>query len=185
VVTDRDDLAGRIRLMRSHGMTTLTWDRHRGHAHSYDVVALGYNYRLDEMRAALGLAQLGKLEENNRRRAEVTQAYRQSLAGRPQIHLPFQDHPGHSACHLFPIVLAEEVDRARFIERMQAAGIQTSIHYPPIHLFSYYRDRFGYEEGLLPLTEEVGRREVTLPLYAGMTAEQVRCVVGGVQEAVE
>src|SRR3972149_1627279 len=65
IVTDRDDLAEQIRLLRSHGMTSLTWDRHRGHAHSYDVVALGYNYRIDEIRSALGRVQLKKLEKNN------------------------------------------------------------------------------------------------------------------------
>ena len=183
VTTNRDDLAERIRLMRSHGMTTLTWDRHRGHAHSYDVIALGYNYRLDEMRAALGLVQLEKLDVNNQQRAEITQAYRQALAGLPGIRLPFLDHPGHSACHLFPILLDEGIDRGAFIERMRAAGIQTSIHYPPIHLFSYYRERFGYEEGLLPVTEAIGRQEVTLPLYAGMTKEQVQLVVEAVQMA--
>jgi dTDP-4-amino-4,6-dideoxygalactose transaminase len=69
VVTDDDDVADRIRLLRSHGMTTLTWDRHRGHAHSYDVVTHGFNYRLDEVRAALGLVQLGRLDEGNAARA--------------------------------------------------------------------------------------------------------------------
>jgi dTDP-4-amino-4,6-dideoxygalactose transaminase len=185
VVTDRDDLADRIRLLRSHGMTTLTWDRHRGHAHSYDVVALGYNYRLDEMRAALGLVQLRKLEANNRRRAEITQTYRQMLAGIPGIQLPFLTHPGRSACHLFPILLTGEVARGIFIERMRSAGIQTSIHYPPIHQFTYYRERFGYEQGYLPLTENVGWQEVTLPLYSEMTDGQVEIVVAAVRAAGE
>jgi len=185
VVTDRDDLADRIQLLRSHGMTTLTWDRHRGHAYSYDVIALGYNYRLDEMRAALGLVQLRKLEANNRRRAEITQAYRQMLAGIPGIQLPFLTHPGRSACHLFPILLTGEVARSIFIERMRSAGIQTSIHYPPIHLFTYYQERFGYGQGYLPLTENVGRQEVTLPLYSEMTDGQVEMVVAAVRAAGE
>ena len=81
VTTNRDDLAERIRLLRSHGMTTLTWDRHRGHAASYDVVATGFNYRLDEIHSALGLAQLGKLSANNRRRADLAGQLRAELSG--------------------------------------------------------------------------------------------------------
>jgi dTDP-4-amino-4,6-dideoxygalactose transaminase len=177
VVTARDDLAERIRLMRSHGMTTLTWDRHHGHAHSYDVTTLGYNYRLDEIRSTLGLTQLEKLDINNRRRKEITDVYRQELADAQGILLPFMNHQGRSACHLCPVLLDDGIDRGAFIDRMRAAGVQTSIHYPPIHTFSYYRQRFNYELGLLPLTEEAGRREVTLPLFSGMTEAQVQFVV--------
>ncbi len=96
VVTNRDDLATRIRLLRSHGMTSLTWDRHRGHAYSYDVVDLGYNYRLDEIRSALGLVQLKKLSVNNARRGSVTRTYRQALNRQGLSSL----HPGRGATGL-------------------------------------------------------------------------------------
>ena len=75
LVTNRDDIARKVRLLRSHGMTSLTWDRHQGHAYSYDVVELGYNYRIDEIHSALGIVQLQKLETNNRKRAEITKKY--------------------------------------------------------------------------------------------------------------
>lgn len=184
VVTNRDDLAGKLRLMRSHGMTTLTWDRHRGHAHSYDVVELGYNYRLDEIRAALGIAQLHKLLNNNQRRAALTALYRHELAEIPDIAVPFAAPHGQSAYHIFPILLHADIERATFIERMKAHGIQTSIHYPPIHLFTYYRQHFGGAEDQLPFTEAVGKREVTLPLYPTMTEAQVAEVVAAVRDAV-
>jgi dTDP-4-amino-4,6-dideoxygalactose transaminase len=184
VVTDRDDLAERIKAKRSHGMTTLTWDRHRGHAHSYDVVDLGYNYRIDELRSALGLVQLAKLDKNNQSREEIAKQYRQALVDVPGVLVPFQDHPGVSSHHLFPIVLEESLSQREFMGQMREQGVQTSIHYPPIHGFTYYRERFGDSIGSLPLTETIGRREVTLPLYPTMTPESVDYVTQAVDSVL-
>jgi dTDP-4-amino-4,6-dideoxygalactose transaminase len=184
VTTDRDDLAEKIRLMRSHGMTSLTWDRHRGHAHSYDVVQLGYNYRLDEMRAAIGLEQLKKLLANNERRGEITARYRRELESVPGLCIPFDSPHGQPSFHIFPILLNNGVDRDVFIEAMKAQGIQTSVHYPPIHQFSYYRKRYGYADGFLPLTEQVGQREVTLPLYPGMSDQEITLVGNALAESL-
>jgi len=184
VVTGRDDLAERIRLMRSHGMTTLTWDRYRGHAHSYDVVAPGYNYRIDEIRSTLGLVQLERLETSNRRRQELVDRYRDMLAEAPGLSMPFRDWPEVSANYIFPILLDDPARRPAFIEFLRAEGIQTSIHYPPIHLFSYYRERYGYTDGSLPITEDACMREVTLPLYPLMGDKDVEAVVGAVRRAL-
>lgn len=181
ITTNRDDLDAKVRILRSHGMTTLTWDRHKGHAHSYDVVDLGYNDRIDEIRSALGLAQLAKLTVNNQKRAEITEIYRKELAGTP-VTIPFTNHRGRSSCHLFPILLPEGTDRSVFIDNMQTERIQTSIHYPPIHTFTYYRNRYPGVE--LPLTERIGAREVTLPLYPTMTREMVGWVVDAVKKSL-
>jgi dTDP-4-amino-4,6-dideoxygalactose transaminase len=177
VVTDDDQLAERIRLMRSHGMTTLTWDRHRGHASSYDVVLTGYNYRLDEIHSAIGLCQLGKLARNNERRAAIVARYRAALAGAPGLRIPFAHPPSHTrpAYHLFPVILEPSVDRAAFMARLREAGIQTSIHYPPIHQFTAFQ---GRAEGIsLPVTEAAGGQEVTLPLFPTESQEQVQQVI--------
>lgn len=184
IVTDHDDLAERISLMRSHGMTTLTWDRHKGHAHSYDVVALGYNYRIDEIRSALGLTQLGKLPKNNERRREITNWYRAQLSEVDELTLPYLQHPGLSAAHLFPILLDAKLDRTAFIDQMKQRGIQTSIHYPPIHQFTYYRQQNGKHDQPLPLTESAGRREVTLPLYPTMSPDDVKQVVSAIKDSI-
>jgi dTDP-4-amino-4,6-dideoxygalactose transaminase len=184
IVTDRDDLAERIKLMRSHGMTTLTWDRHKGHAHSYDVVTLGYNYRIDEIRSALGLTQLSKLPKNNERRREITNWYRAQLSEVDELAIPYLQHPGLSAAHLFPILLDSKIDRTAFIDQMKQRGIQTSIHYPPIHQFTYYRQQNGTNHRSLPLTESVGRREVTLPLYPTMSADDVKQVVAAIKDSI-
>ncbi len=106
VATDNGDIARRVAILRSHGMTSLTWDRHRGHSFSYDVVETGYNYRMDEMRAALGRVQLTKLSENNQKRREITLSMRAMLRSQPGIRIPFGDYlVDSSACHIFPIML--------------------------------------------------------------------------------
>ena len=182
LVTNRQDIADKVRLLRSHGMTTLTWDRHKGHAYSYDVVDLGSNYRMDEIRSALGLAQLKKLSAGNARRQQIAERYWQSFQHIPGLELPFCDAPGQSSYHIFPILLPETVERFPFIDKMRAAAVQTSIHYPAIHTFSYYRQRYP---GLsLPLTERISLREVTLPIYPGMTDEQVQYVITTVQSSL-
>jgi len=182
VTTGDDGLAERLRLLRSHGMTTLTWDRHRGHAFSYDVVAPGYNYRIDEIRAAIGRAQLARLAENNRRRALLDEAYRALLpAAVPDLALPYAAPRGAPAYHLRPVLLPAGADRERFMTEMKARGIQTSIHYPPVHRFSYYRRDDG---PTLPITEDVAAREVTLPLYPGLSPGDVEEVAAAAAEAL-
>jgi dTDP-4-amino-4,6-dideoxygalactose transaminase len=184
LVTDDDELADQFRLLRSHGMTSLTWDRHQGHSWSYDVTALGYNYRIDEIRSALGRAQLAKLEGFNDRRRELTALYRDLLAElAPAVIVPFQDHPGQSACHIMPIVLPAGTDRIRFMEAMKTHGIQTSIHYPPIHTFSAFANHITPLTNL-PLTETVGARQVTLPLYPLLTNDQIHLVAQSVQSSL-
>jgi dTDP-4-amino-4,6-dideoxygalactose transaminase len=183
LVTDNDAMAEQLRNLRSHGMTAMTWDRHQGHAWSYDVVALGYNYRIDEIHSALGRVQLQKLSKNNATRRQLTSIYREYLQElAPQVSLPFEKAEGVSACHLFPILLPKNIKRDAFMEQMKLGGIQTSIHYPPIHTFQAYSE---IPCGPMPLTEEVASREVTLPLYPSLSEEQIKVVALGVQDALK
>ena len=185
VVTNDDALAEKMRIMRSHGMTTLTWDRHKGHAHSYDVVDMGFNYRMNEMASALGLIQLKKLDENNEKRSRVVEEYRKGLGKISGISVPFENNKEKSSYHIFPILLSEDILREEFIERLKEKGIQTSVHYQPIHLFTYYRKPFGFKEGMLPKTELIGEHEVTLPLYPMMTEKEVEYIANYIHGAVE
>jgi len=185
LVTDDDSLADKLRILRSHGMTSLTWDRHKGHAWSYDVVDLGYNYRIDEIRSALGRAQLGKLESNNVLRRERTALYQELLFELcPSVGVPFQVYAGVSACHLLPILLPEGAQREAFMEGMKSRGIQTSIHYPPIHHFSAYRELTARATSDLKLTENIARRQVTLPLYPALSENDVTLVVEAVRDSL-
>jgi dTDP-4-amino-4,6-dideoxygalactose transaminase len=185
LVTNDDELYEKLRLLRSHGMTSLSWDRHKGHAWSYDVVELGYNYRIDEIRAALGVTQLKKLDRNNDRRRQLTQHYRDSLQDNLQIVVPFMRHPGISSAHIMPVLLPRDSNRIGFMEQMKAHGIQTSIHYPPIHQFSAYRRLNRSTPIPLPITEDVAARQVTLPLYPAMTDQDVNWVVQSIMDALE
>jgi dTDP-4-amino-4,6-dideoxygalactose transaminase len=182
LTTDNDDLAEKLGRLRSHGMTTLTWDRHKGHAWSYDVVDLGYNYRIDEIRAAIGLAQLAKVERNNERRRKLSQVYRDALQELvPQVGIPFQNHPGITAAHLMPMLLPKEVKREEFMGHMKEQGIQTSIHYPPIHTFTSFKNDTSLN---LLVTEDVANREVTLPLYPTLTDKDILTVVSAISQAL-
>lgn len=186
VTTDDDELAASLRLMRSHGMTTLTWDRHRGHASTYDVVAPGYNYRMDELRAAIGRVQLAKLPANNERRRSINMLYEQLLARDcPDIGVPYQAQRGEPAYHIRPVLLPRDADRPRFMGELKQRGIQTSIHYPPLHTFSAYRDQAqAADPTTLALTETIGQREVTLPLSPRMSEQDVADVVEAAREAL-
>jgi dTDP-4-amino-4,6-dideoxygalactose transaminase len=186
LTTDDDTLAERLRILRSHGMTSLTWDRHKGHAWSYDVVDLGYNYRIDEIRSALGRAQLRKLEHNNQTRRALSRLYHELLSELcPSVGVPFQSHPGISACHLLPVLLPAGTRREAVMEQMKARGVQTSIHYPPIHQFQAYRERLSQNGYALHVTENAAAREVTLPLSPGLSESDVTLVVEALRDALE
>ncbi|MFO7900678.1 MAG: DegT/DnrJ/EryC1/StrS family aminotransferase [Planctomycetota bacterium] len=177
VVTNRDDLAETLTLLRSHGMTSLTLDRHRGHAFTYDVLLHGYNYRIDEIRAALLRAQLGKLDDGLRRRRDLFARYAGAFEG-TDVVVPFVDRTDgpdwpHTAVHILPVLLPNGCDRAGVMQHMkEEAGVQTSIHYRPVHRLS----AFAAANASLPRTEALAARELTLPLYPGLRAEDVEYV---------
>jgi dTDP-4-amino-4,6-dideoxygalactose transaminase len=176
LVTDDPELAATMRLLRSHGMTTPTLNRHRGLATSYDVVQPGFNARLDEIRAALLRVQLTRLPEFLRRRRELFELYCTMFADSP-IVVPFSTGRYHAdlaetAIHIMPVLLPTGTDRAAVMAALKAAGIQTSIHYPPIHLFQAYRHE-GWE---LARTEALAERQLTLPLYPTMADDDVEAV---------
>jgi dTDP-4-amino-4,6-dideoxygalactose transaminase len=183
IVTDDDDLAASLRLLRSHGMTTLTWERHRGHAASYDVVAQGFNYRLDELRAAIGLHQLRRLPEENARRREIWLRYRERLDGVSGISMPFGEvEPESSSAHHLAVALMPPGRRDDVRAALADRRIQTSVHYPPIHRFSYYEELGARRP--LPRTEAVAERIVTLPLYGHMSDGQADLVIDSLLETV-
>jgi len=173
MVTDNQRLARKTRLLRSHGMTSPTWERFNAIALDYDVVDLGYNYRMTEIGAVLGLEQLKKLMPNNRIRKNLTNIYFQNLSGVDEILIPFQEYPRDSSHHLFPILLDKKINRKSFMQKLKEKGIQTSIHYLPVHKFSYYRKNYPQKPGNLPISEEIGKREVSLPLHPRMSKEDV------------
>lgn len=180
LITNDDQVAAHARLLRSHGMTKSSWDKASGRAFDYDVVGLGYNYRCTELTAAIGMIQLRKLPMNNAKRLNLVQAYRDCLADVPEIGIPYLNRLHDSSHHIFPIVLKGEGNQSAVRKSLAEQGIQTSLHYPPVHLFSHYRKL--YPDVCLPNTESIAKREITLPLHALMSTDDVaeisKCVVG-------
>jgi dTDP-4-amino-4,6-dideoxygalactose transaminase len=183
MVTSADEqLAERVRLLRSHALTSSTWDRHRGHDPAYDVVDIGFNYRLDEPRAALGLSRLARLAESIAARRATVRAYRERLAEIPGVELPFTDADVERSSHFaFPVLLADRATRDRFREELKADGIQTT-WYPALHTFTEYR-RFAPADGL-PQATAVADRHCALPLSSAMTESEVETVVEAVRAAL-
>lgn len=184
ITTDDDELAERLRLLRSHGMTTLTLDRHRGRATSYDVLTTGLNYRLDEIHAAMLRVQLGRLPDFLKRRRELFLHYMERLQNSP-ITLPFasrrfENEIQNTGIHILPCLLPKGLNRDRVMQGMKNLGIQTSIHYPPIHRFTAYQ----YDVAL-PRTEDVAQRELTLPFHPLLKDDDVNFVVDSLLKCVE
>ena len=175
------DLLKTLRQARGHGMTTTTVQRLAGHA-MYDVTMLGYNYRMTELNAAIGLVQLGKLRQWNAKRQRLSAAYRRLLATHcPEVSTPFSASQ-MSTHHIQPILLPPDADRNQVVAALRSDGIQTSIHYPPIHALSWYKDRDPFTQ--LPLTEEFAAREVTIPLHPKMEDWQVGYVAQSLARAL-
>jgi dTDP-4-amino-4,6-dideoxygalactose transaminase len=182
VIAKDQEILDRIKQMRGHGMTSGTFERLRGRTLTYDVTMLGYNYRMDELRAAIGLSQLRNLGRWNKKRERLTGAYRRLLRTHcPDVSVPFSMSRA-SSYHILPAILPKGTDRQLVADRMRDAGIQTSMHYPPIHQFSWYQSRFPSVR--LPMTEEFCRRELTLPLHPKLEEWDQETVVGGLAEAL-
>ena len=175
-------LVDRVRYLRSHGMTSGSLDRVRGRAVGYDVVECGYNYRIDELRAALGLVQLDQLQGWNAARVSIIDTYRKAIAENlPEVTVPFDAQHATSG-HIMPVLLPDGADRTDIMARLKAAGIQSSVHYPPVHTFSYFQDSMGALS--LPSTEAFGMRQLTLPLHPKLDDYDVMRVVTELKAAL-
>jgi dTDP-4-amino-4,6-dideoxygalactose transaminase len=182
VLTGDEELARRVRLLRSHAMTSGTWDRHRGHEDSYDVVDIGFNFRLDEPRAALGLSRLPRLTAAIEHRRTVVQAYRERLGTLDGVTLMWDEAAVRNGSHFaFPILFASGEARVRARAAMTAHGVQTT-RYPVLHALTEYAPLAPL--GSLPRAEAAADRHLALPLSSHTTPEQVDRVVDAVHAAL-
>jgi dTDP-4-amino-4,6-dideoxygalactose transaminase len=181
ITTSDPDLAAHVRLLRSHGMTVNSWDRENGRPGHYDVTEFGFNFRFDDIRAALGLAQLAKLERINSQRKELSRLYNVLLSeSEPDLVLPLASTPldKEPSYHLYPVLFPTSAERDSMEELLREDGIQTSIHYKPIHHFKAFRE---VDPGIsLPVTERFAERELSLPLYPSMTESHIESIVSAV-----
>ncbi len=182
LVTNDDILYEKAKLLRSHGMTSLSFDRAKGHSTEYDVVELGYNYRMDDIRASIGIVQLDKLKKDLKIRAELREYYENQLGGLDEIIVPFVDYKYLSSNYIFPIVLKNSTveKRNRVRNHLAAAGIQTSVHYPAVHRFSIYKE-FATS---LPRTEYIADNMITLPMFSKLTHEELDYICDNLKKAL-
>lgn len=171
LITNNDEYAERGRLIRSHGMTTMSFQRASGHATSYDIVDLGYNFRFDDIRASIALEQLKKLPADYKRRAEIRERFLKNLSACVKVVIPFKNNTEYVSNYILPVILKESNREYRDSIRQKLAdkGIQTSVHYPAIHLFTVFKEK----DVSLPVTEYITDNEITLPMYAKLSDEQV------------
>lgn len=181
-ITNNKELADQARLLRSHGMTTMSYQRASGHATEYDIVALGYNFRLDDIHASIAIEQLKKLPGDLKERIRVRKRYLEGLSQIKDIVVPFSDNKEFVSNYIMPVVLLnsnkEKRDRVR--NYMHNEGIQTSVHYPAIHRFSLYK-AMSFS---LPNTEYVTDNEITLPMYAALSDDKVDFIVETLKKAL-
>jgi dTDP-4-amino-4,6-dideoxygalactose transaminase len=183
LVTGDTECAERARLLRSHGMTTLSYQRASGHSTRYDVVESGYNYRMDDIHAALGIVQLGKLRNDIRKRAIVRERYLEALGGANGILVPFGSREDVVSNYIFAVIL-EDCDAAQrdaVRNAMHQRGIETSVHYPPVHRFSIFK---RYRRAL-PRTERVSDALLTLPMHSRLSPDDVSRVAATLRELTQ
>jgi dTDP-4-amino-4,6-dideoxygalactose transaminase len=181
VLTDDAEHAARVRSLRSHAMTSGTWSRHRGHHDAYDVVDIGFNFRLDEPRAALGLSRLRRLPDAIAARRNAVRAYRERLQDAPGVTLMWDDAAVAAGSHFaFPVLFDSPEERLRVRDALAADGIQTT-RYPVLHALTEYAPYAPM--GSLPNAEAAAERHLALPLSSHTTAEQVERVADAVRSA--
>lgn len=182
LVTDNPDYYKHAKLLRSHGMTSLSYERASGHSTNYDVVELGYNYRIDDIRSAIGLVQLTKLHMDLKMRSWLRKKYISELSGVQKIIIPFKKNVYYSSNYIFPIILKESTYQKRDLirKRLTDAGIQTSVHYPAVHRFSIFHSNYQN----LPLTDYVSSNLITLPLHSNLHEKELRYITDRLKEAI-
>jgi dTDP-4-amino-4,6-dideoxygalactose transaminase len=188
LVTRDAQIAARARVMRLHGISRDAFDRFSAQVPSwyYEIVAPGFKYNLTDIAAALGLHQLRRAHEFHRRRQRLAETYHAALAGLP-LQLPAIAPLGEvHAWHLYVVRLADDarVARDRVIERLYAAGIGCSVHYIPLHLQPYWRDRYGLQARHFPRSQRAFERMISLPLYTRMQESDVQRVAEALRAAL-
>jgi dTDP-4-amino-4,6-dideoxygalactose transaminase len=181
VTTENGEWADRIRTLRLHGISKDAWKRYsKGGSWFYEVVEAGYKYNTTDLQAALGLAQLKKVGQLWNKRKSIARRYTEAFSTQEGIHPPVIRPDRETAWHLYVVKLNLEilkVDRNTFIEKLREKGIQTSVHFIPLHRHPFYRDTFGVDAGDYPNAEWIFKRSISLPIYPGMSDEEVNYVI--------
>ncbi|MEF2145604.1 MAG: UDP-4-amino-4,6-dideoxy-N-acetyl-beta-L-altrosamine transaminase [Desulfovibrionaceae bacterium] len=181
VLTDQDDLAANCRVFRNHGITTDHRQREAQGSWLYEMVDLGFNYRLTDIQCALGLSQMRKLERFLARRREIAARYDAAFAAMERVQVPAL-RPG--ALHAYHLYVVRVPERARVFAELRRHGLGVNVHYMPVHLHPYYRERLGTGPGLCPHAEAAYEELISLPMFPAMSDAEVETVIRIVGEVV-
>ncbi len=175
LVTDDDEIAAEVRSRRSHAMTSGTWDRHRGHSETYDVGDVGFNYRIDEVRAAMLISRISRLDDDLRRRRELVARYRELLGGVDGLTVAYEDFDLEASSGYLMLVLLDDAERRPELRVMlrEELGVQTTV-FPGVHRLSAYA---GTESDSLPRADAAAAAHLVLPLYPHMDDDAPERVV--------
>ena len=187
VTTDNPQFTDSLRKFRNHGISTSAQERQAAGQWEYEIELLGYNYRLTDIACALGLRQLPALDENLRRRNQIAETYSTALRGIAGVLLPTVLKDVKHAWHIYPIRIepqALRASRSEVFRALRAENIGVNVHYIPVHLHPYYRQRFGYHGGEFPVAEAAYDRLITLPLFHGMSDRDIEDVVRAVKKVM-
>jgi dTDP-4-amino-4,6-dideoxygalactose transaminase len=188
MLTGGAELLDRARVIGAHGMSRDAWKRYaKGGTWRYEVLTPGFKYNMTDIQAALGLCQLQKLERFQRRRCEVVAAYSAAFGADDALEIPVERPEVEHAWHLYVLRLrpdALRIGRDEFIDELTARNIGTSVHFIPIHLHPYYRDRYGYAPESFPVAYEQFQRVLSLPLHPGLGDDDVADVIDAVLDVV-
>jgi len=188
ITTDNENYAQRMQMMRLHGISRDAWKRYSGEGSwYYEVLEMGYKYNMTDMQAALGIVQLSKCDWMNERRKYIANAYTKAFHKMPALEVPQITAGNESSWHLYVLRLKSErlrIDRAKFIQELKSRGVGSSVHFIPLHYHPAYQARFGYKPGDFPNAEKEYDRCVSLPIYSGMTDEEVDYVISAIKEIV-
>ena len=188
LVTDRDDIAERARILVGQGMSHNAWNRYaKGGSWKYDIVEPGYKYNMFDIQAALGLVQLSRMEEMQTRRLAIAARYQEEFGKIDAVEPPFVPEFTTHCLHLYVLRIVPElltIDRDQFIVELNERNVGTSVHFIPTHTMTAYQ-KLGWKEGDFPMAEKHFNRIISLPLYPTMTDEQVQYVIDAVRDIVE
>ena len=181
VTTPDDEIAARIRMMRLHGIGRDSWKRYTAEGSwYYEVLDAGFKYNMTDVQSAIGLVQLGKCDALRQMRAAIATSYDAGLGSQPWFQIPTSLPDRESGLHLYPLRLhvdALRIDRGEFIRQLKERGIGTSVHFIPLHLHPFYRDRYGYKPEDLPVATREYERYLSLPFFPTMSPEQIDYVI--------
>ena len=186
VTTDNKKIAEKVKAIRGHGIVKGAYERNKLNIPWIRVASMsGYNFRMNEISAALGLRQLEKLDEMNEKRQKLAEYMTKKLSKFRRITTPYLDPKGTHVYQMYVIKLNKNVDRDKFTIFLRENGIEASVHFdPPVHLHTYYSEKYGYNEEDLPITEKISKQIVTLPMFPSLTKNQIDLIVNVIEKAL-